>query len=118
MRLLVRILAMANDANLDHGSRVVDRINNSVITYSYPPQVVSPPQLFAASRSRLFGEGVDLGGDPEKDTVGQRLELLGGRPSDPHLMHGGDLFSAGPTFRAASGRTPTYGSVRARGIWP
>jgi hypothetical protein len=88
---LVGVLTMANDANLDNRSSVVDCINNPVIAHSYPPQVVSTSQLFAASWARLFGEGVDLRCHTKNDDVWERLNLLGGGPYDSHLMHDGGL---------------------------
>jgi hypothetical protein len=89
---LIGVLPMANDANLDNRSSVVDCINNSVIADSYPPQVVSTAQLLAASRTRLLGGGVDFRCHTKNDDVGERLNLLGGGPYDSHLMHDGGLF--------------------------
>jgi hypothetical protein len=90
-RRTVGILAVADDSNLDDRLRVVDRVNDPVVTDSDPPQVIATPQFPATSRSRLRGKRIDLPSDTVDDLVGQCLEFPSGRPPDPHLMHGGGL---------------------------
>ena len=70
-RWTVGILAVADDSNVDDPLRVVDRVNDPVVTDSDPPQVIGTPQFLAARRSWLRGKRVDLRSDTVDDLTRQ-----------------------------------------------
>jgi|GEM_PF-4634090 len=79
---------MADDPDFDGGGVIVDRVYDAVISDTNTPQIVGSAEFSRAGRTRICCKAVNFVRDPRQDLLRQPFQLLGGRPADPHLMHG------------------------------
>ena len=79
---------MSDDPDFDGGGVIVYRVYDAVISDTNPPKIVGSAEFSRAKRSRVFRKAVNFFGDSCQDLLRQPFQFLGGRPADPHLMHG------------------------------
>jgi hypothetical protein len=79
---------MSDDPDFDSGGVIVHRVYDAVISYTNPPQIVGSAEFSRTGRTRICCKAVNFVSDPRQDLLRQPFQFLGGRPADPHLMHG------------------------------
>lgn len=84
---LVRILAIADRADLDQRRGIIDAIEDSVVPDTDAPEIGGAAQLLAAAGTRRGDERIELSRDASQHRIGYCVELLARRAGETELVH-------------------------------